>query len=354
MFFPETMTLPELHWIGLSVLIVLLASLLIWGLRRDRRAEVMAMKEIASDDPAPDPVSQTALCDYAASTMMEDRRFLGQAWREDTPDLIVSFWCAPRDASARHSSFRQLFLPLLGGWEGLLRSLEGEIFEAAEEQSIPVGSLLDASWCFLRLPGMGGDAVIRTRFAGGRFVHRVFLSDSDGKLHGVRREELPLTGGGSGWAVYREAVARWLLGDSTEAAMGQLDSLCSQDATRGHAHSWMALLGWHDGADGAEVRRHLSFAREFSPDNLHARLVKARLTGPEALCAEIVRLNRLITVNTDRRVQTGFLFAQSLHSLGHDTVARGLCEIMLAEAPRHSATSRLIRRIDQRQRGAQT
>lgn len=104
----------------------------------------------------------------------------------------------------------------------------------------------------------------------------------------------------------------------------------------------------------AAVRRHLSFAREFSPDSLNARLLKARLSGPEAVCTEIVRLNRVITVNTDRRVQTGFLFAQSLHALGHDTVARGLCEIMLAEAPRHSATARLIRQIDQRQRGAQT
>ncbi|MCC5875061.1 MAG: hypothetical protein JJU11_02470 [Candidatus Sumerlaeia bacterium] len=343
----------NIHWLGTITVVLLLSAILFWGFRRDRKGEVMAKREIAADDPPFDPISEEILTGNLAATMIEDRRFLRSLWGPDTPDLLVGFWRAPRDATPRHSSFRQLFLPLADDWEVVLAVLEREIFEAAEEQGVPMGSLLDNSWCFLRLPGSSDDVAIQTRFIEGEFHHSYYLVDPDGKLHATRRSKLPL-GNGGGWASYRGAIIQSLHGNDPIQAREEFHQVAGELDLRGAAHGWLALLAHEEGGAAPNWRNHLSVSRELAPENLHARLLKARFQGGERVAMEVRRLDKILLANTDHRIQTGFLLAQSLHALDHHHAARGVCQLILAEAPRHSATSRLIHMIDQRERGAQT
>lgn len=342
------------HWVGTIIVMMILSGILIWGMRRDRNGEALARQEIEADDPPQDPISEATLTGHLAATMIEDRRFLRSLWGPDTPDLLVGFWRSPRDTTPRHSSFSQLILPVADGWEALLAVLEREIFEAAEEQAIPVGSLLDNAWCFLRHPACKDDVAIQTRFVDGEFLHSYYVVDQDGKLHATRRNKLPTGDGKNGWAAYRSAVILSLLQRDRNQAREIFHTMTGDLDIRGGAHGWLALLAHEEGESSPNWSTHLSISRELAPENLHTRLLKARLNGPETLRMEVRRLDKILLANTDQRIQTGFLLAQSLHALDHHHAARGVCQLILAEAPRHSATSRLIQVIDQRERGAQT
>lgn len=345
----------DLNWMAVSILVLILIVILLWGMRRDEKGNSAARGEIAADDPEPQPRQHGIFQgDYHGSNMMEDRRYLRSLWGPDTPDLVVGFWRSPRDASPRNTSFRQMFLPIEGGWDHLLSSIEQVLFESSEVQEVPAGSLLASAWCFIQIPGIRDDLAILTRFSDGEFHHTFHRVDSEGLLHVFQREELDLGSEGTTWENYRLAVSLCLRKERPDVALEILHELGSAMESRGEAHGWLAAMEHQNGRDPGMLARHLSISREFAPGNLHARLLKARLLGPELLGREIRRLDMMLLSNTDRRVQTGFLLAQSLHALDHGAAARELCGLILAEAPRHSATSRLVRLIDQRERGAQT
>lgn len=344
----------DLLWLAMPVLVLALAALLVWGMQQGGEAARLpvAAAEPARVVPAPAaPVRQPDLGDYLSANMIEDRRVLAALWQLDVPDLIVSQWSPAGEEHIRLTAYDQGWLPFHLGEEAALVELEERLFASAEAQGIPPRALLRSAWSFVRARLDGPDIAIQSQFREGHFIHRFFHLDADGKLHAGAMAG-PMA---EGWLQYRLGVAEYLAGRPAAAYEGLLAGAMSADGRlAGWVEGWLALSMQRRGAEPAAVRTHLAHAAEWNPRGLTMRLARGSIAGAGALQRLARQLHHEVATHSDRRVQTCFLVAQSLVTNGHAGVAAETCRLILREAPRHPATSRLLQSIERRERGAQT
>lgn len=348
----------ELHWLGVSIVTLAMLALLLWGLRRDPRATApVGFLHGADDDhEAARPFGGPVPEDHLTVALRSSRRFLTHTWGPDTPDLTVAWWAGPHARNDRFSSFHQTFLPLGGPMAEALAAMESQLYEGAEEQDVPERSRLRAAWTFIHLPARRQDLVVQSHFADKGLVHHFFLMDSDGKLERIQFD--PETPGdvllNPTWMAYRAGLATLIADDDLATAEDEFADLAHGSAAAGRAHAWLAHIGNLTGRDPKAVRRHVAFSLELNPTNILARIEKGRLGDGPTYRDAALDLRDHLAHRSDEDPQTGFLLAQSLTALRQENAARGLCEVLLMEANPHEGLSRLRRRIDQRERGAQT
>ena len=348
-----------LHWVGVSIVTLAMLALLLWGLRRDPRASgTSGFAHGPHDDEHPTlrPFGAAVPEEHLTVALRSSRRFLTHTWGADTPDLTVAWWAGPLSYSERFSSFHQAFLPLGGPLSEALSAMESHLYEGAEEQEVPERSRLRAAWTFIHLPARRQDLVVQSHFADKGLEHHFFLMDSDGKLERIQFD-LETPGDvllSPTWMVYRGALASLLLDEDISSAENDFADLAIGGSAMGRAHAWLAHIGNLTGRDSRAVRRHVAFSLELDPTKILARIEKGRLGEGATYRDAALDLRDHLSQRSDEDPQTGFLLAQSLTALRQDNAARGLCEVLLMEANPHEGLSRLRRRIDQRERGAQT
>ncbi len=334
-----------------------LSGLLIWGLRKHPHGHPHPLEdEIHSDDPPLDPACSPGLEHRIPSSIIEDRRLLAQTWGADTPDLVVTYWLNPDGTGTGTASFQQLFLPLTNGLGEALAAMESMLFDGASEQGVPERSRLLASYCFLHLPARHDDLLIKSFFTGESLTHQFSMLDADGKMAGLRIEPdtAPEVLLGVAWIQYREALLAITREDNTSLADDALTELINRDFCFSHAHAWKGHLMAQAGAHLGDIQRRLSLALEFGDDNRLARIEQAKLLGSSAIATQALHFRQHLNSQTDHPSQGGFLLCQSLMALHQATMARALCELLLADVPGHPGATRLLRLIDQHERGAQT
>lgn len=351
-----------LHWVAVPLVMVLLSALLVWGMRKDPRSRQQAMaREIHSDDPPMEPPHEDRGQNGPTSaTAMEQRRLLAEFWGNDCPDMVLTYWAHSDSSAANLSACQQLFLSFHGGMHETLASLENHFFEGAAEQGVPERSRFLVGCTFVRLPHRGQDLVIRSSFQESRFAHEFFLADCDGKMAPLAMDvetstELVFQ---TDWLEFRRAVGALVNPEfegHREEARTHFLSRVAEDPSDAQAHGWLARCE-RTSADASprDAARHLAMALEFQPENRLARLESARAGNPRLMRQWLRDALLFIDSRTDFDVQGSYLFAQSLLALDQKAAARMLCEQMLLEFPRHPGAPRLLRQIDQKERGAQT
>jgi hypothetical protein len=354
-------------WVLSGICVAALLSIIIWGLQRvpevasspslmDDEGSKKDQGQRAMDRPL-DLLPEAAPFQYLSVSLREDRRFLCQLWGNDTPDLVIAFWADPAVPDRpRVSSFRQLFLPFHLGATEALEELEGEFFRGATEQGIPERSHFVVAYSFVRLNGRQQDLVIESRFTGDEFKHRSFIADSDGKLNRLRVSDQALVEDflGEDWNAYRRLMAE--VGEDSDRGP-LVESLLEEGRGRcwePHAHAWAASLGEQLGWERATIARHTALAEEWLPGSLTLRMERARRRGRTVTRMLAQELSRTVALHSDKEAQAGFLLAQSLWRMQQPTLSRHVCEILLADFPRHTGATLLLRLIDQFERGAQT
>lgn len=335
---------------------LLLLGLLLWGLGRvPREGTEDEMLEIENDDPSIEPIPCVLPLAHLGGSVVEDRRLLASTWGPDTPDLLVAYWAGVDEEHPRTTIFQQFFLPLSPDIGDALAYLENSFFEGAMDQGVPERSRLLTAYCFIRLPG-GQDLVIESNFLYSEFQHQFYLMDSEGKLARLRAEKETIVTGllGRDWLMYRSAVAGIGSMEFVSPTEESFSGFLEDQALQSHAHAWIAHLLGAENPEQGELRRHLSFALELGPNNVIARIERARLKGLAGLKTVTNGLREHAATQSDRPAQAGFLLAQSLLCLHQTAGARSLCETLLLEWPHHEGISRLLHLIDQWERGAQT
>lgn len=346
----EVLKLSELHWAAVPLLMLFLSGLLIWGLRKHPRATRDELAEILSDDPEGDDSVSARPLDFLSPELIQDRRLLVQQLGGDTPDLLVAFWSDPARPQPFLLTFQQGFLPLSSGIADALADLENRLFDEAETDEVPPGARLAAAYSFVHLQSHARDLLIQSTFAGDHFDHHFFLIDGDGKLSRLQVEmdtapEILLSPRGH---LHREALSMLSREENTSVPRECFLRLLEMDFRDASAHAWLAHLGAQEGEAASESLRRLSLALEFAGDHLIARLESAQLRGADALAGQVKALRREIAQASDHVTHTGYLLAQSLMVLRQGAAARALCQLLLAESPRHPGANRLLRLLDRR------
>lgn len=348
--------MPDLSWIVVPFVMVGLSALLIWGMRKNPRAQWQQYRhEIEGDDPPRERMIFNAAGDHRLpAQVIELRRMLAGAFSVDTPDTIVSFWEAAPGARSEFLSYRQLFLPLKASARETLIHLE-ELCDGEIPDHIPDFARFAVSYCFVRLPGSSGsDIVIKSFPTEHNFAHQFFLLDADGKLIGLRAdpEDLLESFFADNAFQFRQALLA-LSQDERSAAISGFEEVVSSEFHHESAHAWLAFLLATTGADAVVLQRELSLAGEFSARSRISRIVRAGLGSTEQMRVMASELRRHATTAEVPAPQAFHLLCEGLLVLRQQRFARAFADLVCSEMNSVSDSERLERLFDSDQRGAQ-
>lgn len=347
-----------LHWIAVPTMMILLSALLLWGMQRDPRdREEEMLREIASDDPPGAPPNPTAVNERQISRLLEQRRMLSGLFGETLPDMTVTFWKSGEESAAFQATYHQDYYPAEPEMIRFCEFLEEDFFECIEAEKLPEGSRFLRAYSFFRLRTRGEDLVVESNFRGGRFRHELYRLDTDGRLRALFMgpDIEPSPAELLHWCPYRDAHG--VLDSSMEAEelLHLLDAFSGQAEDRDPVlQAWRAHLLLRCGGEPAAIRRALALSLEFAPGNPLGQLEQAVANDGAPVRRWIRRAREQVRLETENEPQGRFLIAQALHAMRHESLARVFCEQLLLDFPQHSGASRLLRLIDQKERGAQT
>ncbi|MCC6545729.1 hypothetical protein IT570_01065 [Candidatus Sumerlaeota bacterium] len=345
----------DLNWIIVPFVMVGLSTLLIWGMRRNPRAQWNQHRsEINSDDPPRlRERSHVAWEHRLPAQVIEQRRMLSDAWGADTPDLMVSFWETSPGARSDMISHRQLFVPLKPSTRETLLQLE-EMCEAQAPDHVPEYASFLVNYCFMRKPGAGGGDIVIKSFPTERdFAHQFFLLDADGKLIGLRGdpEDMQETFFTEEAFLFRQAMIA--LSHDENSATSAFEEIIGEQFHHPTAHAWLAHLMAASGSDGATMQRELSLAGEFCGRSRIPRMVRAEIAGANQMRSVVSELRRHAAHAEVAIPQGIYLLCQGLLVLRLQKLARGLANLASSEALGVAERERLERLLGSDQRGAQ-
>lgn len=342
-------------WLLVPLITLILFALLLWGIQRpgDGKAPPPP-KTKGEDSPTTEEIANTRRPLSQKAAIL--RRFLTSALGPDTPDLTIAYWICDRFPTIQFTSYHQCFLPLGSQLTDSLDYVEEMLFEEAPNHEIPPKSRLQTAWTFIRLPGGQEDLAIQTYFRDRHMEHQLYMMNGEGQLSHLEGEFEPdgyrLIG--PRWMEYREAMVAGLAKGPAEELRSKFESLTHHDETRPDAHRWLSRLAPRLGSEKIDPRRHLAFAMELKPDYLLAKAEKANHGKSRDVDSFAEKGLNYLKEHADDVPLSGYLLCQALKTLEYPRLLRRICELLLDRGHAHGGTSRLLRELTSKNRGAQT
>lgn len=346
-------SLAEIQLYIVPTLVVIVVGVLLWGM--SRKSETQQAKSQVNMGSAPPQAAVTPLRPLSTDAAVH-RRLLTRTFGPDTPDLTIAYWVSDKFPSIQFTSYHQSFLPFHGNIETTLLTMEDRLFEEAPDHEVPARSRLQTAWTFLHLPARKQDLAIQSFFSGNRLDHHFHLMDEEGRLQRIHVDaetgaELML---GPKWTNYRKSLSALMDEGASPHLVREFKQLSRHEPTRAHAHLWLAHLSSADSQGHGNVGANLAMACEFGLKENLARIARASILERPAMGKSAKDLIEHLKHETGNPALGGFLVAQAAQALDYPSFALAFSEILLEKGLVHGGTSRLVRQMHERGRGAQT